>query len=209
MNRNKIIIENCPNFYKIINFDYFEGDYFTINLINVYRKFIFQVDEINEENLAKIRKVDMILDGGACSVGVESTIIDVTGKNIVILRAGGTSKEDLEKFLNEKVFLSDGDPNKPSAPGQLLKNYAPEHPLRINAATRQPGEFFIGFGKIADCDLNLSPNSDLCEAAANLFAFLREADQKKDYKGLAISPIPETGLGLAINDRIRRASYKA
>ena len=154
-------------------------------------------------------RVDMILDGGACSVGVESTIIDVTGKNIVILRAGGTSKEDLEKFLNEKVFLSDGDPNKPSAPGQLLKHYAPEHPLRINAATRQPGEFFIGFGKIADCDLNLSPNSDLCEAAANLFAFLREADQKKDYKGLAISPIPETGLGLAINDRIRRASYKA
>lgn len=61
MNRNKIIIENCPNFYKIINFDYFEGDYFTINLINVYRKYIFQVDEINEENLAKIRKVDMIL----------------------------------------------------------------------------------------------------------------------------------------------------
>lgn len=155
------------------------------------------------------KRVDMILDGGACSVGVESTIIDVTGKNIVILRAGGTSKEDLEKFLNEKVFLSDGDPNKPSAPGQLLKHYAPEHPLRINAATRQPGEFFIGFGKIADCDLNLSPNGDLCEAAANLFAFLREADQKKDYKGLAISPIPETGLGLAINDRIRRASYKA
>lgn len=155
------------------------------------------------------KRVDMILDGGACSVGVESTIIDVTGKNIVILRAGGTSKEDLEKFLNERVFLSDGDPNKPSAPGQLLKHYAPEHPLRINAATRQPGEFFIGFGKIADCDLNLSPNGDLCEAAANLFAFLREADQKKDYKGLAISPIPETGLGLAINDRIRRASYKA
>ncbi len=154
-------------------------------------------------------RVDMILDGGACSVGVESTIIDVTGKNIVILRAGGTSKEDLEKFLNEKVLLSDGDPNKPSAPGQLLKHYAPEHPLRINAATRQPGEFFIGFGNVADCDLNLSPSGDLCEAAANLFAFLREADKIKGYKGLAMSPIPETGLGLAINDRIRRASYKA
>lgn len=154
-------------------------------------------------------RVDMILDGGACSVGVESTIIDVTGKNIVILRAGGTSKEDLEKFLNEKVLLSDGDPNKPSAPGQLLKHYAPEHPLRINAATRQPGEFFIGFGNVADCDLNLSPSGDLCEAAANLFAFLREADKVKGYKSLAMSPIPETGLGLAINDRIRRASYKA
>ena len=154
-------------------------------------------------------KVDMILDGGACTVGVESTIIDVTGKNIIILRAGGTAKEDLEKFLNEKVLLSDGSPDKPSAPGQLLKHYAPNHPLRINAATRQPGEFFIGFGKIADCDLNLSPTGDLREAAANLFAFLRQADAVPGYTGLAMSPIPENGLGLAINDRIRRASYKA
>ena len=154
-------------------------------------------------------KVNMILDGGACTVGVESTIIDVTGKNVVILRAGGTSKEDLEKFLNEKVLLSSGDPNQPSAPGQLLKHYAPSHPLRINAATRQPGEFFIGFGDIKDCELNLSPRGDLCEAAANLFAYLRQADKTEGYKSLAISPIPENGLGLAINDRIKRASYKA
>lgn len=153
-------------------------------------------------------KVDMILDGGACSVGVESTIVDLTGKNAVILRAGGTSKEDLEKFLNEKVLLSHGDPNQPSAPGQLLKHYAPSHPLRINAATRQPGEYFIGFGKIADCDINLSPSGDLREAAANLFAYLRQADAVNAHKSLAISPTPETGLGLAINDRIRRASYK-
>lgn len=154
-------------------------------------------------------KVDMILDGGPCAVGVESTIIDVTGSNVVILRAGGTSKEDLEKFLNEKVLLSQGNPNQPSAPGQLLKHYAPNHPLRINAATRQSGEFFIGFGKIADCDLNLSPAGDLREAAANLFAFLRRADTAPGYTGLAMSPVPEHGLGLAINDRIRRASYKA
>lgn len=153
-------------------------------------------------------KVNMILDGGACSVGVESTIIDVTGKNVIILRAGGTSKEDLEKFLNEKVLLSDGDPNQPSAPGQLLKHYAPSHHLRINATTRQPGEFFIGFGDIKDCDLNLSPSGDLKEAAANLFAFLRQADKTEGYKSLALSPIPENGLGLAINDRIKRASYK-
>lgn len=91
----------------------------------------------------------------------------------------------------------------------LLKHYAPNHPLRINAATRQPGEFFIGFGKIADCDLNLSPAGDLREAAANLFAFLRRADAAPGYTGLAMSPVPEHGLGLAINDRIRRASYKA
>lgn len=152
--------------------------------------------------------VDMILDGGNCSVGVESTIIDVTGKNVVILRAGGTAKEDLESFLNEKVLLSYGNPDQPSAPGQLLRHYAPRHPLRINAATRQPGEYFIGFGNIADCDANLSPSGDLKEAAANLFAYLRLADAADGYKSLAISPIPEKGLGLAINDRIRRASYK-
>lgn len=153
-------------------------------------------------------KVDMILDGGACKVGVESTIIDVTGKQVVILRAGGTSKEDLSRFLNEEVLLSDGTPDKPSAPGQLLKHYAPRRPLRINAATRQPGEFFIGFGDIKDADLNLSPKGDLCEAAGNLFAFLRLADKQEGYQSLAISPIPEDGLGLAINDRIKRASYK-
>lgn len=152
-------------------------------------------------------KVDMILDGGSCSVGVESTIIDLTGKEVVILRAGGTSREDLGKFLNEKVLISHGNPNLPSAPGQLLKHYAPSHPLRINAATRQPGEFFIGFGEIKECDLNLSPSGDLCEAASNLFAFLRQADATKGYKALAMSPIPEDGLGLAINDRIKRASY--
>lgn len=153
-------------------------------------------------------KVNMILDGGACKVGVESTIIDVTGKQVVILRAGGTSKEDLSCFLNEEVLLSDGTPDKPSAPGQLLKHYAPGRPLRINAATRQPGEFFIGFGNIKDADLNLSPKGDLCEAAGNLFAFLRLADKQEGYQSLAISPIPEQGLGLAINDRIKRASYK-
>ena len=154
-------------------------------------------------------KVDMILDGGPCAVGVESTIIDVTGSNVVILRAGGTSKEDLEKFLNEKVLLSQGNPNQPSAPGQLLKHYAPAHPLRINAEDRKDGEFFIGFGNISFSDLNLSPKGDLCEAAANLFAYLRFADRLPGYSGIAMSPIPENGLGLAINDRIRRAAYKA
>lgn len=153
-------------------------------------------------------KVNMILDGGACKVGVESTIIDVTGKQVIILRAGGTSKEDLSRFLNEEILLSDGTPDKPSAPGQLLKHYAPGRPLRINAVTRQPGEFFIGFGNVKDADLNLSPKGDLCEAAGNLFAFLRLADKQNGYQSLAISPIPENGLGLAINDRIKRASYK-
>ena len=153
-------------------------------------------------------KVDMILDGGQCSVGVESTIIDLTGKQAVMLRAGGTTLEALEDFLNEKVLISHGNPNLPSAPGQLLKHYAPGKPLRINATERKDGEFYIGFGKISDSDINLSPNADLEEAASRLFAYLRFADRQENYSGICISPIPETVLVLAINDRIRRAAYQ-
>ena len=153
-------------------------------------------------------KVDMILDGGPCSVGVESTIIDITGKHVVLLRAGGLSLEELEGFLNEKVLISRGNPDLPSSPGQMLKHYAPTHPMRINAETPLPGEFFIGFGKVACANLNLSPSGDTKEAAANLFSYMRYADSQSGYTGIAMSPIPETGLGLAINDRIRRAAYK-
>lgn len=152
-------------------------------------------------------KVDMILDGGRCSIGVETTIIDLTTKEIVILRAGGLSKEELEAYTGEKISVSHGDPNKPSAPGQLLKHYAPSHKLRINAENIQDGEFYIGFGNTPQAHLNLSPQGDLREAAANLFAYLRFADQQENFKSIAIAPIPENDLGLAINDRIRRASY--
>ena len=153
-------------------------------------------------------KVHMILNGGACRVGVESTIIDVTEKQIVLLRAGGTAIEDLEEFLGEKILISDGNPDKPSAPGQLLKHYAPKNSLRINATEKQDNEFLIGFGNVSDADLNLSPSGNLKEAAANLFAYMRLADSQCGNKTLAMSPIPQTGLGLAINDRIKRASYK-
>lgn len=153
-------------------------------------------------------KVDMILDGGACSVGVESTIIDVTGKNIVLLRAGGTAVETLEDFLGEKILISNGNPDMPSSPGQMLKHYAPMHEFRINALSRGDDEFFIGFGNMQDCDLNLSLSGDLKEAAANLFSFMRKADEQKTYHKIAMAPIPNVGLGLAINDRIKRASYK-
>ena len=104
-------------------------------------------------------KVGMILDGGACAVGVESTIIDLTGKNVVLLRAGGTAKEDIEAFLGEKVLVSSGNPNMPTAPGQLLRHYAPKNCLRINIENPEPDEFYIGFGH-NDGDLNLSPSAD-------------------------------------------------
>lgn len=152
-------------------------------------------------------KVDMILDGGACKVGVESTIIDLTGKQIVMLRAGGTAKEDIEEFLGEKILISDGNPNMPTAPGQLLRHYAPKNILRINVQKPNTDEYFIGFGAL-NGDLNLSPSGNLCEAASNLFAYLRLADKNAASGKIAIAPIPTTGLGLAINDRIKRASYK-
>ena len=138
-------------------------------------------------------KVGMILDGGPCRVGVESTIIDVTERQIVLLRAGGTAVEEIESFLGEKILISDGDPNKPSAPGQLLKHYAPKNSLRINAEQKQANEFLIGFGNVEGADLNLSPTGDLKEAAANLFAYLRLADEQCGNKTLAMSPIPATG----------------
>ncbi|MBQ8785204.1 MAG: threonylcarbamoyl-AMP synthase [Alphaproteobacteria bacterium] len=153
-------------------------------------------------------RVDMILDGGKCDVGVESTIVDVTGKDVVLLRAGGVALEDIEEFLNEKVIISHGEPDKPSSPGQLLKHYAPNHRFQININEPEDGVFYIGFGQSERADINLSPNGDLNEAAANLFAYMRLADELAGEKGIAMAPIPETGLGLAINDRIRRASYR-
>ena len=154
-------------------------------------------------------RVDMILDGGSCAVGVESTIIDLTGPHVVLLRPGGVAKEDLEEFLNEPVLMSAGNPDLPSSPGQMLKHYAPRHSFRINVVQPEPDEFFIGFGNIGkEAPLNLSPSGDLCEAASHLFDYLHRADEQTVYAKIAMAPIPEKGLGLAINDRIRRASYK-
>ena len=152
-------------------------------------------------------RVDMILDGGACTVGVESTILDLTGPRIVMLRAGGTAKEDIEEFLGEEILLSAGNPDMPSAPGQLLRHYAPRNTLRINVVRPDKDEYFIGFGKI-DGDINLSPKGDVQEAAGNLFAYLRLADTAASRGKIAVAPIPLNGLGLAINDRLKRASYK-
>ena len=151
--------------------------------------------------------VPMILDAGACKVGVESTIIDVSEKQIVLLRAGGITLETLEEFLNEKILISDGNPNKPSSPGQMLRHYAPKYETRINVKAPAPDEFYIGFGDM-ECDLNLSPAGDLQEATANLFQMMHLAEEQTKKTKIAIAPIPNTGLGRAINDHIKRASYK-
>lgn len=147
-----------------------------------------------------------VIDGGACAVGVESTIIgfDASGR-AVLLRPGGISAEAIEAVLGAPLS-SGGSATAPTAPGQLESHYAPEAAVRLGAKDARPGEFRLGFGPGAS-DLNLSPSGDLIEAAANLFHYLREADRRAGSGAvIAVSPIPDTGLGRAINDRLRRAA---
>lgn len=148
-------------------------------------------------------RIDAVLDGGPCAVGVESTILGLVDAP-VLLRQGGVPQEALESLLGP--LASDGNAAKPSAPGQLLSHYAPRAAVRLNAETAEPGEVRIGFGP-GVAVLNLSHKGDLVEAAANLFHILRLADELAGAgKTLAIAPIPEQGLGRAINDRLRRAA---
>ena len=148
-----------------------------------------------------------ILDGGPCLVGVESTIVDVTGPVPVLLRPGGISVEQLTHLVGPLAQRAHSDVL--TSPGQLSSHYAPGIPVRLKATYVRPKEAFLGFGKYEYANgaalLNLSPRGDVVEAAANLFAMLHELD-KADYEGIAVAPIPEKGLGLAINDRLMRAS---
>lgn len=149
-------------------------------------------------------RVELIVDGGACPVGIESTILDLSGATPVLLRPGGVTVEALRDLLGT-VELPAADPARPTAPGQLSSHYAPSLPVRLNATTAEPGEALLGFGPVAGATLNLSAGGDLAEAAANLFAMLRGLD-RPGFTGIAVTPIPEHGLGLAINDRLRRAA---
>lgn len=150
-------------------------------------------------------KVDLILDGGACSSGVESTIIDARGDAPALLRPGSLSASEIERTWPGLIRPA-LNPEAPQSPGQLLRHYAPDARLRLNAAAAQPGEAFLGFGPM-DAALNLSPTGDLAEAAANLFAMLRQLDAEHDR--IAVAPIPSDGLGEAINDRLTRAAKQA
>lgn len=149
--------------------------------------------------------VDMILDGGACKVGLESTVIDATEDSCGFLRPGGIAKETIEKICGP-LRVAGTDQNAPKSPGMLLSHYAPSLPVRLNATGANEGEAFLAFGKGYDkADLNLSLYGDTEEAAANLFAMMHALD-RPEFSGLAIAPIPNEGLGLAINDRLTRAS---
>lgn len=150
-------------------------------------------------------KVAIILDGGPCAIGLESTVLDVTGTVPTLLRQGGVTAEDIEALLRVAPVVAGDDDRSPQSPGMLSSHYAPERPLRMNALSARPGEALLGFGTAPAADRNLSPEGDLTEAAANLFASLRLLDIPP-WMGIAVMPIPETGLGRAINDRLRRAS---
>ncbi|BCW90144.1 Threonylcarbamoyl-AMP synthase [Alphaproteobacteria bacterium SO-S41] len=147
-----------------------------------------------------------ILDGGPCAAGLESTVIGFEDGRAVLLRAGSLPREEIEKIAGPLAAARD-DNAHPSSPGRLLRHYAPRARLRLNAAVPEPGEFYLSFGPApaSSASLALSATGDLREAAANLFAHLREADRRGAAR-IAVAPIPLTGLGEAINDRLSRAA---
>ncbi|WP_022697095.1 L-threonylcarbamoyladenylate synthase [Euryhalocaulis caribicus] len=146
--------------------------------------------------------IDLILDGGPCRVGVESTVVAVRGEGATLLRPGGLSRAEIEAVSGP---LADAKPGETGSPGMLRRHYAPNARLRLNASAPEAGEAYLGFGPGApDGALNLSPEGDLAEAAANLFSCLRRLDSETG--AIAVAPVPEAGLGEAINDRLRRAA---
>jgi L-threonylcarbamoyladenylate synthase len=155
-------------------------------------------------------KVAMILDGGRCPVGVESTVLDLSGPTPTLLRPGGVTEEEIAALIGRLAAPAamQGEEARRS-PGQLESHYAPELPLRLEAREVRPGEALLAFGPAplagATHSENLSPSADLQEAAANLFAMLRALD-RPGLAGIAVMPIPDRDLGRAINDRLRRAA---
>lgn len=156
----------------------------------------------------------VILDGGPTMHGLESTILDTTGDIIVQLRAGAVTVEAIEAVLGERIVrwtasVDSAVGERPLAPGQLVSHYAPRAALRLDATQAASGEALLAFGPRppvhAGPMLNLSPTGDLAEAAANLFAALRHLDDASPV-AIAVMPIPDSGLGEAINDRLRRGA---
>ncbi|TVS02788.1 MAG: threonylcarbamoyl-AMP synthase [Rhodobacteraceae bacterium] len=149
-------------------------------------------------------RIAAVLDGGPCPVGVESTILGFENRRAVLLRAGGVSEEALARVLGAAPAARVTD-DRVTAPGQLASHYAPRAALRLGAHEPAPGEVWIGFGPgCAGAELTLSEAGDLEEAAARLFAVLHAADAMG--RPIAVAPVPEVGLGVAINDRLRRAA---
>jgi L-threonylcarbamoyladenylate synthase len=151
-------------------------------------------------------KVAMVLDGGACQIGLESAVVAVSGDQATLLRLGGLSRQDIESIVGPLLSPNTNDVSAPPSPGMLLRHYAPKAKVMLNQTNASVGGIFLGFGKTAqETGFNLSPSGDLRQAAANLFAMLRAADELEPVS-IAIASIPSHGLGEAINDRLIRAA---
>lgn len=156
--------------------------------------------------------VSMVLDGGPCRVGIESTIVLSERDGLRLLRPGSVSRETLEHITGESIRDNALFSGKPLSPGQLDRHYAPAHAIRLNVAQPRNTEVLLAFGPQPSphrlAVRNLSSSGDLREAAANLFAMIRELD-RIESDGIAVMPIPEVDLGIAINDRLRRAASQS
>ena len=155
-------------------------------------------------------RVDWIIDGGPCRHGVESTIVACLGGRPQLLRPGAITREAIESALGSPIDAAGGASTAPNAPGQLASHYAPKAELRLGAAAVSPDEAALDFGGALkggrpSARLDLSPSEDLVEAASHLFSYLRALDAAGAER-IAVAPIPEHGLGAAINDRLRRAA---
>jgi L-threonylcarbamoyladenylate synthase len=152
-------------------------------------------------------RIAMVLDGGSCHVGIESTVVDITGKNPVLLRPGSITIEELGKLV--KNITPATEATKITGPGMLKSHYAPNHSIRLDATDVKQDEGLLAFGSDVPAGArmteNLSPTGNLEVAATNLFMMLRKLDAG-EIAGIAVMPIPHTGLGVAINDRLQRAA---
>ncbi len=156
-------------------------------------------------------RIAAVLDSGPCPVGVESTVLDLSGDAPVLLRPGGVTLEALQAEIGP-IARASGEASAPASPGMLASHYAPGLLVRLNATALGPDEALLAFGPPlpgARLCFQLSERGDLQDAAARLFEGLHELDEKAQalgLKGIAVQPIPATGLGLAINDRLTRAA---
>jgi L-threonylcarbamoyladenylate synthase len=158
--------------------------------------------------LADLRgRIELVLDGGNCPIGVESTVVACVGAPR-LLRPGGLPRDEIERVIGRALDIAPTADEKPLAPGMLSSHYAPKARLRLNASEAEPGEALLAFGAAPASDaltLNLSPRGDLIEAATNLFSHLRALDAS-GAKTVAVMRVPRKGLGEAINDRLARAA---
>ncbi|MEZ5938314.1 MAG: L-threonylcarbamoyladenylate synthase [Hyphomonadaceae bacterium] len=152
-------------------------------------------------------RIDLILDGGPCEAGVESTIVKVDETGVTLLRPGALSRQDIEEVVGP--LSAPGETSEITAPGMMKRHYAPRAKLRLNATDVHPGEAFLAFGPPPEgvaATLSLSTAGDLEEAAHNLFAMMRTLDST--HAAIAVAPIPDKGLGEAINNRLTRAAAR-